>query len=73
MPRHGNVNKGKVQIKDFSPLYSIDKIQSNTKIWSQAPPQPKITSHKSEAAVPEGFLSPPSLNISYSQSGPHAT
>lgn len=28
---------------------------------------------RSEAAVPDGFLSPPFLNISYCQSGPHPT
>lgn len=40
----------------------------------QSPSRPTTISHNlSEAAVPDSFLSRPSLNISYCQSGPRPT
>ena len=46
----------------------------STEIWHQPIPHPNTMNQNwSEAAVPDSFLSPPSLNISYCQSGPHPT
>lgn len=53
---------------------NVTKPQVLIKIHEPTPPRPDTRNQKwSEAAVPDRFLFPPSLNISYCQSGPHPT